>query len=47
MAKRKYAKTYDGPVTRLVCKLSALAVLQFINFINQKSLNHIKFAIAA
>jgi hypothetical protein len=47
MAKRNYAKTSDGLITRLVCKLSAVAILQFVNFSNQKSLNRIKSALAA
>ena len=47
MVKRNYAKTSAGLITRLVCKTGAVAVLQFINFSKQKSLNKLKTALAA
>jgi hypothetical protein len=47
MVKRNYAKSSAGLITRLVCKTGAVAVLQFINFAKQKSLNKLKTALAA
>lgn len=47
IVKRNYAKTSAGLITRLGCKTGAVAVLQFINFSKQKSLNKLKTALAA
>lgn len=47
MIKRNYAKSLDGLFTRVVTKVVAAAVLQMINFKNNKPLNHIKHALAA
>jgi hypothetical protein len=47
MIRRNYAKTFDGFRTRILSKLTALTILQFINkFFNAKPLNHIKYALA-
>lgn len=46
MLKRNYAKTVDGLITRLFTKISAITVLQFINYSNNKPLNHLKHALA-
>jgi predicted lipase len=47
MIRRNYAKSFDGFRTRILSKLSALTILQFINkFFNNKPVNHIKYALA-
>ncbi|MFC1557375.1 IS982 family transposase [candidate division KSB1 bacterium] len=47
MIRRNYAKTFDGLVTRIISKISAFTLLQYINkFINYKPLGHIKHALA-
>lgn len=45
MLKRNYAKTLEGLICRISTKLSAIATLQFINFISGKPINHIKHAL--
>lgn len=47
MLKRNYAKTFDGLRTRIMAKVAAVSVLQYINHLNGKPLNHIKHALAA
>ncbi|MBK8052242.1 MAG: IS982 family transposase [Saprospiraceae bacterium] len=47
MVKRNYAKTSDGLIARLTCKVAAVATLQLNNFSKQKSLNKLKTALAA
>lgn len=44
--KRNYAKTLDGLFARMCAKISSVAVLQYINFINNKPLNHLKHALS-
>lgn len=46
LMKRNYAKRFLGLSTRIISKLTAVTVLQYINHINQKPLNHIKHALA-
>lgn len=46
MLTRNYAKSLDGLFSRIMYKLSAVAVLQWINFTNGKPINHIKHALA-
>lgn len=47
MIRRNYAKSFDGFRTRILAKLTALTILQFINkFFNNKPVNHIKYALA-
>lgn len=47
MIKRNYAKSFDGFRTRIISKLSALTILQYINkFFNNRPLNLIKHALA-
>ena len=47
MIRRNYAKSFDGFRTRILSKLTALTILQFINkFFNNKPVNHIKYALA-
>jgi len=41
-----YAKTFIGLATRILSKVTAFTLLQFINSINNKPLNHIKHALA-
>ncbi len=47
MLKRNYAKTFEGLKTRVMAKVAAVTVLQYINHLNGKPLNHIKHALAA
>lgn len=47
MLKRNYAKTFAGLRTRIMAKVAAVTVLQYINHLNDKPLNHIKHALAA
>lgn len=41
-----YAKSFNGLATRILSKITAITILQFINMLNNKSLNHIKHALA-
>ena len=43
--RRNYAKTFDGLVTRVVSKITALTCSQYVNkFINEQNINEIKYA---
>jgi hypothetical protein len=44
--KRNYAKSYDGLVTRLTSKLSAMSLLHWINHQNKRNLDQIKHALS-
>lgn len=47
MIRRNYAKSFDGFRTRVISKISALTILQYINkFFNNRPVNHIKHALA-
>jgi hypothetical protein len=46
LMKRNYAKRFLGLSTRTISKITAVTVLQYINYLNQKPLNHIKHALA-
>ena len=41
-----YAKSFSGLAVRVISKITALTILQFINYLNNKSLNHIKHALS-
>jgi hypothetical protein len=43
--KRNYAKTVTGISTRLISKISAVTALQYINFLNNKPINNLKYAL--
>ena len=45
MAIRNYAKITDGLFARIIGKISALTVLQYINFTNNKPIGRIKYAL--
>lgn len=47
MLKRNYAKSRTGLSIRLLCKISSVTMLQYINFLNNKPLNHLKYALAS
>jgi len=47
MLKRNYAKTKNGVAIRLVCKITSVTFLQYVNFCNNKPLNHLKYALAS
>jgi len=47
MIRRNYAKSFDGFRTRIISKISALTILQYINkFFNNRPLNLINHALA-
>ena len=45
MVIRNYAKITDGLFARIISKISALTVLQYINFTNNKPIGRIKYAL--
>ena len=47
MLKRNYAKTKTGLAIRLLCKITSVTMLQYINYLNNKPLNHLKYALAS
>lgn len=47
MIRRNYAKTFKGFKTRLLSKITGFTILQYLNkFINNKPINHVKYALA-
>lgn len=46
MLKRNYAKTLVGLSVRILTKVTAVTLLQFINLKNGKPINHLKYALA-
>jgi len=46
MLKRNYAKSVLGLSVRILSKITAVTLLQFINLKNDKPLNHLKYALA-
>lgn len=46
LIRKNLAKTFLGLATRILSKVTAFTLLQFINLINQKPLNHVKHALA-
>ena len=47
MLRRNYAKTLLGLSVRILSKITAVTLLQFINSKNNRPLNHLKYALAA
>ena len=47
MLKRNYAKTTKGISVRILCKITVVSMLQYINYQNEKPLNHLKYALAS
>lgn len=47
MLKRNYAKTFTGLRTRIISKVASVTLLQYINFQNNRPINHLKHALAA
>ncbi|MBL7087106.1 MAG: transposase, partial [Candidatus Cloacimonetes bacterium] len=46
MIRRNYAKTFIGFATRIISKITAFTLLQYINkFITNRPLNHVKHAL--
>ena len=43
--RRNYAKDTDGLFTRIVGKISALTILQYINYKNEKTIGRVKYAL--
>ncbi|MBA7567382.1 IS982 family transposase ISFba2 [subsurface metagenome] len=47
MIRRNYAKTFQGFKTRLLSKITAFTILQYLNkFYNNRPINHVKHALA-
>jgi hypothetical protein len=46
MLKRNYAKSFLGVSTRIISKMAGVTMLQYINLINHKPLNKLKYALA-
>lgn len=44
--KRNYAKSFDGLLTRLTSKLSAMSILHWINYLNGRKIAQIKHALS-
>ena len=42
---RNYAKITNGMFARIIGKISALTILQYVNFINDKLIGRIKYAL--
>jgi hypothetical protein len=47
MLKRNYAKSNLGISVRILSKITAVTVLQYFNFLNNKPLNRLKYALAS
>ncbi|MBV3978120.1 transposase, partial [Bacteroides uniformis] len=45
MTVRNYAKITNGLFARIISKISAMTVLQYVNFINGKPIGRIKYAL--
>lgn len=45
MVIRNYAKITNGLFARIIGKISALTILQYVNFINNKPISRIKYAL--
>ena len=42
---RNYAKITNGSFARIIGKISALTILQYVNFINNRPIGRIKYAL--
>ena len=42
---RNYAKITNGLFARIIGKISAMTVLQYVNYINNKPIGRIKYAL--
>ena len=47
MLRRNYAKTIMGLSARILSKITAVTLLQYINSKNNKPINHLKYALAS
>lgn len=47
MLKRNYAKSFAGVRARIISKIASVTLLQYINWKNDRPINHIKHALAA
>ena len=47
MLKRNYAKTDSGIALRILSKITADNMLQLINYLDNRPLNHLKYALAS
>ncbi len=46
MIRRNYAKTFEGFATRIMSKITALTVIQWINHSEKRNINNLKIKIA-
>jgi len=46
MLKRNYAKSFAGLAIRILSKVASVTMLKYINVLNNKPINHLKFALA-
>jgi len=46
MLKRNYAKSFLGLTVRILSKITAVTILQYVNSQNNKPINHLKYALA-
>lgn len=46
MIRRNYAKSFDGFKNRILSKIMALTVIQYINKLNNRNINNLKTRIA-
>jgi len=47
MQKRNYDKTIKGFSVRILCKITAVTMLHYINYQKERPLNHLKYALAS
>jgi hypothetical protein len=47
MLKRNYAKSFSGLRARMISKVASVTLLQYMNWLNDRPINHIKHALAA
>ena len=45
MLNRNYAKQIDGFMTRIISKISAFTIMQYVNYSLGKPIGHIKYAL--
>ncbi|MCX7545237.1 IS982 family transposase [Marinicella gelatinilytica] len=46
MIRRNYAKTFKGFATRIMAKITALTIIQWINYLENRNINNLKIKIA-
>ena len=46
MIRRNYAKTFTGIARRIVTKITALTIIQWVNYLDDNKLNNLKVVIS-